>query len=552
MELITCTVCGSINKYHEGDTKAVCKECGAKLNIPQSASSALGDERAYTLLNKAYSLLEKGEWESADSCCNEVLELDSQCAEAYLAKLMAELKVQKKAELANVEQPFDSSNNYRYALWFGDDELAAELNGYVEKIKTRNENNRLSALYQEAMEQMDSAFTEQNYYDAADLFEKIGDFKDSRELATECREEAEVLQKDKIYDSAKFAMQSGNSHDYKKAIKDFKKILGWRDADKLLEECRSKEAEIEDNITKRARLAQEKAWERRRIAARKAKRRRKILLFAGLPTVCLIAVLSVLYVTYFSPLEQYNKALADIESGNMAEAYEALTSLENFKDSEQKAKEIYKEYKSEKIKVAEVGDIIQLGSYEQDGNEADGTEDIEWLVLEKQKDRLLVTSKFALDCQPYNTEVADITWEKCTLRKWLNDSFFDSAFNEQEQKLIVTSTVSADKNPKYETTPGKATKDKVFLLSIKEVNRYMKSDEARLCKATPYAKAKGAFTSSNYSRATEPTCWWFLRSPGFEQSYVAYVHYNGSVGYFGGEITSNISSVRPAMWLKFD
>ena len=47
--------------------------------------------------------------------------------------------------------------------------------------------------------------------------------------------------------------------------------------------------------------------------------------------------------------------------------------------------------------------------------------------------------------------------------------------------MIPTVTVSANKNPKYDTDPGNTAKDRVFLLSIVEAEKYFTSDEARKC-----------------------------------------------------------------------
>lgn len=112
---------------------------------------------------------------------------------------------------------------------------------------------------------------------------------------------------------------------------------------------------------------------------------------------------------------------------------------------------------------------------------------MEWLVLAKEGNKVLVISKYALDCQPYNTSFTSVTWETCSLRKWLNGTFINNAFSAEEQAMIPTVTVSADKNPDYSTDPGNATQDKVFLLSITEANQYFTSDEARKCGTTEYA-----------------------------------------------------------------
>ena len=172
------------------------------------------------------------------------------------------------------------------------------------------------------------------------------------------------------------------------------------------------------------------------------------------------------------------------------------------------------------------------------------------MVLATEGDRSLLISKYALGCQQYNTKYTDVTWETCTLRKWLNDTFLHAAFSKEEQALIPTVTVSADKNPDYSTSPGSSTQDQIFLLSIPEVKRYFSSDEARRCVPTAYAIAQGAYTSGNYSVGGKATCWWWLRSPGKNSLSAAAVCYDGSVNSYGLSVINGSDAVRPAMWIE--
>ena len=162
---------------------------------------------------------------------------------------------------------------------------------------------------------------------------------------------------------------------------------------------------------------------------------------------------------------------------------------------------------------------------------------------------MLVISKYALDCQPYNTSYTDVTWKTCSLRKWLNNTFINNAFSSVEQALIPTITVSADKNPEYRTDPGNATQDKVFLLSIPEVNKYFDRDDARMCSATEYAEAQGAWTSDSYSAGGKALRWWWLRSPGSHQDRAAGVYGGGAVDESGIIVNYDNDAVRPALWI---
>ena len=97
------------------------------------------------------------------------------------------------------------------------------------------------------------------------------------------------------------------------------------------------------------------------------------------------------------------------------------------------------------------GDIVILGSYEQDNNPANGREPIEWIVLDAQSEKALLVSAAVLDTQAYHNSLEDISWEDCTIRSWLNYYFLNTAFTTAEQKQILTATVPSDKNPRNST-----------------------------------------------------------------------------------------------------
>ena len=197
-----------------------------------------------------------------------------------------------------------------------------------------------------------------------------------------------------------------------------------------------------------------------------------------------------------------------------------------------------------------VGDYITFGSYEQDNDESNGKEPIEWLVLDTDGDKALVISKYALDCQPYNEERENVTWETCTLRTWLNGSFYDEAFDASEQRMIQTSTVEADA---YGADPGNDTNDKVFLLSLGEKDQFFDSNDARMCAPTEYAIAQGVDRSSDWSSDCKvdgiDTCSWWLRSIGWNSDEAASLFVDGDESYGSVGIRE---AVRPAMWVRLE
>ncbi len=245
---------------------------------------------------------------------------------------------------------------------------------------------------------------------------------------------------------------------------------------------------------------------------------------------------------------RYRSALSLMESGQYEEAIAAFADLGDYKDSAKRINSAYVKYKYAKLKNAKVGDYVVFGSYEQDNNTYNGTEQIEWLVLEKTENRSLLISKYALDSKPYNITDTDATWETCSLRQWLNGSFIYSAFSTEELAMIPTVTVSADKNPYKSTNPGNATQDKVFLLSMNEVYNYLgHSANERISNLTAYAIAQGAAKTS----CTE-TYWWWLRSPGGSQSLATSACTDGIVNAVGSRVNRSDGAVRPAIWIQFE
>lgn len=488
-----------------------------EVDKPASKETVVVQETAANtapLLKRAFIFLEDGDWSSADEYCEKVLDLDPECAQAYLGKLMAELRVRKVDDLANCEQPFDTGSNYQKILRFGDGKLLSALSECLSHINTRNENIRLTSIYNDAVSAMNAASTEDSYKSAAGTFMSINSFKDAEELAEKCRSKAEICRKDNIYSSAKSKMTGEQIAPYEEAIEAFKTISEWKDASEQICACRKRIGEIKEK-EENDRLEAERQAEMHRIAAaRRSKRVKKIASIAVAFSCVCIAFVTVLK-TVIIPKQKYNEAVAKYGK----EYVDAICALD-------------------------VGDTFMFGSYEQDNNTSNGKESIEWTVLDKRGMSLLLISTQALDCQQYNASHVNITWEICSLRGWMNSTFFNAAFSKEEQALIQSTNVSADGNLKYSTGPGNPTVDKVFLLSGSEAEKHFGSGEARKCVPTVYAKAQGEITSD------DTTCRWWLRSPGYTQSNAAAVLGDGSVYYLGLDVDYDTGCVRPAVWFS--
>lgn len=549
-----------------------------------------GNVNVEPLLERAFMFLEDGDWGEANEYCEKVLDQDPKNARAYLGKLMAECRACRMEDLQNCRQPFDGSGNYNKILRFADPKLIETLKGYIAHINERNENTRLTGIYNRAVSAMNEANSENGYKAAAEIFKTVPGFKDADSLVEKCLDNAEICRKDALYNSARSQMNQNTIIGYESAIRMFDNIPGWKDADEQIYACKKKIEELKakeeaerleaERKAEAERLERERKEEEHRIAVEKRKKKAKKVFIAIASVACVCVVFLILLKTVIMPQYKLNKATQLIESGDYEAAYELLEEIGDnatissskydraikcidsgdyktacmlldglsYKDSAEKLQSA----KQALIKTAKVGDIVYFGTYEQDNDTTNGKEDIEWLVLAKENNRILVVSDKALDCKPYNQSQDYVTWETCSLRKWLNNDFINAAFTAEERAKIPTVTVSADKNPEYNTNPGNATKDKVFLLSIVEAEKYFTSDEARRCVPTEYAISNGAYTSGSYTKGGKATCWWWLRSPGYSQYNAAFVDFDGSVGRGGHYVDNDISAVRPALWISID
>lgn len=165
-------------------------------------------------------------------------------------------------------------------------------------------------------------------------------------------------------------------------------------------------------------------------------------------------------------------------------------------------------------------------------------ERIRWRVLQNDGHTLFVMADIGLDSQPYNETHDSVTWETCTLRNWLNNEFYNTAFSASEQKAIVAQTVVNAGNPNYDDVEGgNDTVDNVFLLSMEEVAY----SEYGFCGIhSTWSVSRGVLVS-NYAYVMGAGSWqtsdsifngnvrWLLRSPGSDDTRVMSV---GSVGTY--------------------
>lgn len=572
------------------------------------------------LLERVTIFLEDGKWNDANIYCEKVLDIDPKNAQAYLGKLMAELKVKSRKQLADCTQPFDNLDNYGKVIRFGDEKLENEIRGYISHIKERNENNRLTDAYTNAINAMDSAETEADFKAAAHAFQSIADFKDSKEKATECLEKAEAARKDAILADGKSKMTGEDAQAYKNAISIFKTIPNWKNSAELILQCEQKIEAIKAQ-EEADRLEAERRAEERRIENEKNKQQYIKIAKIGGPILAVVIFFIIILNSVIIPSVKYNsavkmmnngeyedaiaafeeldgykeskaqikecnylnakdlldakkygeayailndldesdlikesiydRAMEQIKADDKLSAYLLLSQIVDYKDAGDKAKEYKPLYKEYGLSTGKTENSVIFGSFQQYRYDYSYDKyDIEWRVIAKDGNKILLICDKALDRQRYNESDDNVTWENCSLRNWLNTTFFNEAFSIEEKKRIQSANVSADANPSFNTDPGNTTTDKVFLLSINEVNEYLINTEERKCVPTYYAMGNGADTDDRYTKDGVATCEWWLRTPGDGKNWAASVTCGGGIREGGCVVNLYGNCVRPAIWIE--
>lgn len=556
-----------------------------------------GDPKA--LLERAFMFLEDGDWAKADIYCESVLDQEPKCAEAYLGKLMAEVKVRKKEDLSKAKEPLDQTDNYSKVMRFADESLRESLS----KAKELQHNEQR---YTEAVACMAAASDEDAYRSASQKFLLLGSYKDSSSRREQCiqradriiadrRQREEIKRKEDIYSRAEKCMRLGTVEGCNSAIRLYESIPGYRSSAEQISECRRKIEEIK---------AKEAA---RQVAVEKAKKKAKKIAIVAAPIVCVCIAFVIVLTTVIIPKLEYNKkynealdlidsgdyesayalleeigkndviatnkydraiklldsgdydlaydllnqiekndviesskydrAVKCIDSGDYQAAYILLNGLE-YKDSVEKLQNI----RQTLLAKAAPGDTVYFGTY--------AGVNIEWLILTKKDNKLLLISEKGLAIKKYNDKfTTDVTWENCDLRNW-SEVFSTTAFSTNEQMMIQP------------TSLDEGTTDKVFVLSVSEFNEYFSGKESSKCVPTVYAKSNGALDGID-----DTNCWWWLRTPSGYKSRIACVNNFGSIEPRGAEMYSDSGislgngdgviyerykniCVRPAMWIS--
>ena len=255
-----------------------------------------------------------------------------------------------------------------------------------------------------------------------------------------------------------------------------------------------------------------------------------------------------------------------------AESTEVITEESNTEEPEPATTEALE---TVVLKDAKIGDIVQMGTYEQDGD-AETEDPICWDVLDKDGDAVLLISHDVIAYQRFSDSRKCVIWEDSEIRTWLNQEFYAEAFDETEQASIRETTLenpstvgfAAHVDPSGDVQVRESrpdTKDKIFLLSWKEAEQYYgnRLTDASVLGRRPsravLQKRKAIFTDLiieelpamyPYSRhlpdGTERLPW-MLRSTGMKDYTIFVIGYEGK---WDQDYPDSYNGVRPVMWVN--
>lgn len=523
-----CHQCGYVSEVTDR-IPAFCIQCGA----PQQSDPGSMNGGHIPLLKRVFLFLEDGDFRNADLYCERVLDMDPECGDAYLGKLMVQFQLRHREDFQKLQQPIGSSPHYQKILRFGSQELKDYLTGCSGQIAHNMQQQRLDQVYRQALQKRAAGRQEADFREAAGLFHSVCQYRDSAKLEQECLNRAEIARKDAILLTASQVLSDpyATREACAGAIARLNTISGWRDADAVLQACRQ-------------RLVQLKAEEESRQMKKQTEKaagtasgfgRMVRLICAAL--VLILGVGGILFVLYGLPAIKYNSAMELLDDGDAQEAYDLFLELGDYEDAPYQAARAQVVMEQQTFADKKVGDTVFFGRYEQDNNYSNDQESIEWIVLAVEDDKMLVLSKYALAFEPYEGNWEPKTWEQCSLRRWLNNTFIKEAFTKAEQTAICTTQSYAS----HIDTP---LQDQVFLLSGSEIDRYCPSD-VRTCNVTDYAKNTVLMDDNQWA------CIWWARPDSVDTLGCGdLIRTDGSYDENDDAFTEYY--VRPAMWIALE
>ena len=416
-----------------------------------------------SMLQKALHFINSGDFKSANLCLDTVHAYDVDNAMYYVYQLMIQNDCKNIEKINEIKSSIVDTEAYINAVNYADDELKEFLIscGY-------------HTLYNEAFHIYNNKSSISDFKKAINLIERIN---------------VDTL----LLSEPNFASTINN----------------------LKDKIEKKISEIEEQERKIKKELKEKEAKKQR----QAKTIKKISIISVIVLIFISLTLSTV-IFWITPSSNYKKGNVALEKGDYETAISYYAKSPHFKDVADKMYNI----EQGKLKYAQAGDEVKFGIYSTDnGIFKNNYSSIEWIVLKRNVDSVLLISKECLTAKPYNSELKEIQWGNSSLFDWLNTEFKNIAFSEKESNCLISN---------------------ITILSMDEIDEYFPTAESKRVLATEYAKKAGIQVAENgYS------CWW-VRGDSISATEYPVL----STGEYGEPlyVTNAFVGVRPVINIKID
>ena len=499
------------------------------------------------LMKRVYLFLEDGKFEQASEYIDKVLDEDAEYAPAYIGKVLVRHKLRKESALAKLRRPLDNDVDWRKALRFAGEQQKQIYEDYARQIRQHEEDDKEKTRLIQFGRTYDSALSDMNKQNYALAIQKMKtltakNYQDSETLLRQCIEayKNQLMLKMAISERVKLSAEWEAVEKAENWIHLEQKKMEDMEAEAEKEAKREQEIQNEMNS-----LSEELSQLHGFFSGR-----RKRELESSIETLKREQMEASHRQKKFKIAAEEARAELKSAGDKLAEAESVLNAAK-----EELEKENPQWTDDEIIEEAKKEQYIAIGNYPQTADGNDHTP-IEWQILEWNGKKALLLSHYGLAVQRYHTQKTGVTWEKCDLRTWMNDTFLKEAFTVKERAAIQTTNVYNDEGRnrgRQGMNGGSITRDKLFLLSYAEADQYLniknnKKNDTKLRTApTAYAVERGAYISSKDQTADDKTAGrWWLR----QHSYAELIDADGARRIEDAD-QSDVC-VRPALWVNFE
>ena len=177
-------------------------------------------------------------------------------------------------------------------------------------------------------------------------------------------------------------------------------------------------------------------------------------------------------------------------------------------------------------------------------------EPIKWRIISENNGTAVLLCESIIASRRYDD--LNNNYAESEIREWLNDSFYNTAFNNLEKSIIHAISVDnsvASTGYSENSNTCENTVDNIYLLSHIEAISLDKSLRAK--NVSDYARASGALISTSYLEAHNGNGLWMLRTPNDAYThFISECNYNGDISDGGTNVSSKFFGVAPALTIK--